>query len=355
MRPPGDIPAESVILATLVAVQGSSYRQPGARMWIWPDASFRGTLSGGCLERDIAREAWPLTEAGPAVAVYDTRAEALLPNGRYGSGCEGIVHVLLQRWPDMTTPALRAALSPSAVDHILVHHWNNGDQSAGGSGVWHGGEWLQRPSSHLSSLDTAVAQVNQQRSSAYAGHDLHRYLIEWLPATPELVIVGTGQDAIAMAELARPLGWDIRVCGYDPLKLHAFPCGVKTQLLSGPDGMLLSLSERSAVVVMTHALETDLEILRGIIDSPASYIGLLGPKQRTRRLLERWHAAGYLPTADQLDKLRSPTGLDLGADDPHSVALSILAEITAVRQGRSGGALRERTGSIHTPLPRIAL
>jgi xanthine dehydrogenase accessory factor len=324
-------------------------------MWIWPDASYRGTLSGGCLERDIARQAWPLTEAGPTVAIYDTRAEALLPSGRYGSGCEGVVQVLLQRWPDMTTPALRAALEPSAIDHVLVHPWNDSDQCAGRTGVWQRGEWLQRPSSWLSALDTAAAQIHRLRSSAYGSHGAQRYLIEWLPATPELVIVGSGQDAVALAELARPLGWDIRVYGHDRLKLQRFPNGVTTQLLSEPDSAVLSLSERSAVVVMTHVLEADLDILRNIIDSPVGYIGLLGPKQRTRRLLERWHAAGELPEPKHLDKLHSPTGLDLGAEDPHSVALSILAEIVAVRQGRSGGALRERTGSIHTPLPHIAL
>jgi len=349
------LPPAPCVLATLVNVIGSSYRQPGARMLIHQDGSHVGTLSGGCLERDIAREAWPLTADGAAVATYDTRADAFLPNGRYGSGCDGVVHVLLQRHPGQLPCDVAAALADHDQDYVLLQLWEGTATDIGHSALWRNGQWLSACPLPDQLLNEPLAEVVSTRRSARLRSGERRALLEFLPARPELLLIGAGFDARALAELAMTLGWRVRIASPDPLKLTSLPATLDRHVLQDATLQDIAVGPACHIVIMTHQLELDLGIVRAALDSPAPYVGLLGPKPRTRRLLQRWHAEGSLPSAAALAKLRTPVGLDLGSEDPRGVALSILAEIVAVAHGRSGGPLGARSDAIHTPLREFTL
>ncbi|WP_052351775.1 XdhC family protein [Deinococcus pimensis] len=175
---------------------------------------------------------------------------------------------------------------------------------------------------------------------------------------PELVVFGAGHDALPLAAHAGALGYDVRVVdareGF--LTRGRFP-GATLDLLS-PDefGAHLRLGPRSHVVIMNHHLDRDRESLRHALASPAPYVGVLGPRSRFERLLGALHEEGFTPTPAQLARVRSPVGLRVGAETPDEVALSIVAELMALRRGQSGGFLAGHEGRIHerTAEPSVA-
>ncbi|MDI3316301.1 MAG: XdhC family protein [Bacillota bacterium] len=168
-------------------------------------------------------------------------------------------------------------------------------------------------------------------------------------APPELVLFGAGHDAVPLAQGGSRLGF--RVLVVDPREAYATPerfPGAEVVPLA-PDELegRLHLGPRSYAVVMNHHLVRDRLSLRFALASEAAYVGLLGPRERAERILEELRREGFRPSPAALARLYSPVGLDVGAEGPEEVAVSILAEVLAVRNGHRGGFLRERSGSIH--------
>ena len=317
---PGNLPA---VLATLVRVEGSSYRRPGARLLVTADGRRIGAISGGCLEADLVERARGVLASGVAEAVtYDTTAENDLVWG-VGLGCHGVVRVLLERIdaPPTWAAELRAATAARRTVRLRVRHdgpdplrWGT-RLAASAEGAPAAGEWEQP-----------------------------------VPPPPALFILGAGEDARPVASLARTLGWHVTVA--DPRPAFAtqerFPAAdtvvtapaaeLVARLDPGPDAL---------VVVMTHHYVHDLPLLGALLGRPLAYVGLLGPRRRAERILAELAATAPAAAAELGRRLRAPVGLDLGADGPEQVALAILAEMQAVLGGRDGRPLRERSGPIH--------
>jgi len=307
-------------LATLVQVEGSSYRRPGARLLITDDGTHTGSISGGCLEEDVAGHARTVLTNGEAILVtYDTTTENDLVWGT-GLGCHGIVRVLVERLP--SAPGWAVALAENLRRRTpteLAVAWN-----AAGPGL--SGTYL------ASKLPTSLE----------TGPFLFRETIQ--PPTP-LLICGAGDDIRPLVRLARELGWHVTVT--DPRPAFAtrerFPEADVVIVATADDlAARVPLDRHTLAVVMTHHYRHDLPYMRALLPQPLAYLGLLGPKKRAEKILSDLAVAPA-----QRARLHAPVGLDLGGDTPETVALAILAEMQATLTGRDGRPLRERNRPIH--------
>jgi xanthine/CO dehydrogenase XdhC/CoxF family maturation factor len=373
--------SRQAVLGTVVELLGSGYRRPGARILIFDDGRHVGAISGGCLEKDVARNAQAWIADGPQTVLFDTRSNRFEPLGKYGTGCEGVVHLLLEPTPPPSGLDPLEALAElrgfgadeAARDGVLVTSYaaSAPDAALGCVAIVERDQvrWAEGFPQHLRSAvheaargaltdqRTCGLRVPDQPSDQPSGQQAEwRFLIEYVRPPIELVVVGTGPDAEALVRVAAPLGWRVRVVGTDPTKLDArrFDGADTVCLPSASHAGEVDLTPHSYVVQMTHHFEQDARMLPHWLDSPAPYVGLLGPKSRTGRLMTQLFEDGALPDTEQLDsnwldKLATPVGLDLGGEDPYEVAVSIVSEIVARKNGRRGGALSERQGSIHEP------
>ncbi len=315
--------ARPSVLATLVSVAGSSYRRPGARLLVTPDGIRLGSISGGCLEEDVLARAARVHTTGVADAVvYDTTSENDLVWG-VGLGCHGIVRVLLEKVP--ARPAWAAALAANA-----------SRRRATALAVRHGG-------SDPSTWGTQLAAPGDCA-------DPDALLLDMIAPPTALVIFGAGDDAQPLARLVKELGWHVTVA--DPRGAFAteerFP--TVDRRVVGAAESLVSQANPGAdalAVIMTHHYVHDRPILRDALARPLAYLGLLGPKKRSEKILEDLSAQGLRISPEQRARLHAPVGLDLGADSPEVVALAIVAEMQAVLNQRDGRPLRERTLPIH--------
>lgn len=307
-------------LATLVKVEGSSYRRPGARLLLRADGTRIGSISGGCLEEDVMERARRVLATGrPELAVYDTTAENDLVWG-VGLGCQGVVRVFLEQVPAIRpdwVAALRGNLHERRDTSLLVEY----------AGPAPGGTRLA--------------------GTAGPGDTLFH---ETIPAPPALIICGAGDDAQPLARLAKEAGWHVTVADSRSAYATADRFPGADRIIAAPLAEIpttLRLDARTFAVVMTHRYVDDREFLRMLLPRDCAYLGQLGPRTRTDRLLAELKADGLAPTSAQLAKLHAPVGLDLGGSTPETVALAILAEMQARLTGRTPGFLRDRPGPIH--------
>ncbi|HTY38375.1 MAG TPA: XdhC/CoxI family protein, partial [Bacteroidota bacterium] len=176
-------------------------------------------------------------------------------------------------------------------------------------------------------------------------------LLEFLRPPVPLVIIGAGTDSVPLARFAKELGWNVTVVDHRSafITKDRFPSADELLLLR-PEEIADKLSLRAdmCVLIMTHNFSHDLQLLRTILPSPVPYIGILGPSKRTALLLEKVRESGFEPTGRQLERLHGPVGLNIGAESPEEIALSVLSEIQAFLNGRGGGFLRNHGGPIHS-------
>lgn len=339
------------VLATVVAVEGSSYRKPGARMLIAQDGRRAGTVSGGCLEAEVAQRAWWLTSSGPVVERYSTVADdGEMP---YGSGCGGVVHILLERrataHPHLV--ALEAAFharEPLAVATVLEGP-HIGRRAFSGATAELG-------DSPLHALARLALEQRKTIDTTIPFEDAPtRVFADYRPARPGLWICGAGDDAKPLLHLARELGWFVAIAdGRANLATRErFPAADEVRVLPidalpAAASMHFQPHPTDAAIVMTHSFEQDSHILASLLalDFSLAYLGVLGPQRRTRDLLAE--AARMLRRSANdklidawLKQFHAPTGLDLGAETPATVALSILAEVQQAITAATGLPLRQ--------------
>jgi len=294
-------------LATLVAREGSSYRQPGARMLIAEDGTFCGSLSGGCLEEGIAHAARQVfAEGAPREVTIDTRPHF---------GCPGKLHILIEEI---------AADLPSVIEASLRE---------------------RKP----------VTLVTGPTGTRFASTAPADSLVEEVQPPPRLIAVGWTPDLEPVLAFAASLGWqrhrvvrEQRMIGETPRVAGEAIRALAAEELKehfAPDAT-------TAVLVMTHHLATDLAFLREILPAGYGYVGLLGSRRRRETLLGELGALGLLEDPSVTERFYAPVGLDLGGHHPATIALAIVAEIQAALAGAPAGFLRDRKGTIHAaPVP----
>jgi xanthine dehydrogenase accessory factor len=343
------------VLATVVAVEGSGYRKPGARMLIAADGRRAGTISGGCLEGEVARKAFWHTKNGSVVRRYSTSAEdGEVP---FGMGCGGIVHLLLERNNTAGSVMKHLAASfaeraPLAIATVLEGEW------VGQRAFW--------PATYPDSparagiaiagtlTDLACQGFDEQRSFCHAIHAedgrIATVRVEYHAARPGLFVFGAGDDAIPLVKQGRQLGWYVVVAdGRSHLATRArFPEAQDLHVLSAGEFPRLQLKPTDAAAILTHSLEQDTHILRALLPEELAYIGVLGPRRRTDEILlslaqelDRPESQIDAQIESWMERLHAPMGLDLGGDTPADIALAVIAEIQQNRHQTSALPLRE--------------
>lgn len=352
---------EETVLATVVRIEGSAYRRPGTRMLIGSDGSNVGMISGGCLEGHVTKRAWWLTGSGQAVVCrYDTGAGEDT-EWAFGLGCNGVVEVLLERLtPSHAAPqmemleAVQASVRPGAVAVVI------GTRQAAGVSVGQrllifpdGREWTDVGDGNLcAALARELAEVLRLGRSSVATHEVGEgrvdVFLEHVAPPLRLVVFGAGPDALPLVRVAKEMGWHVSVADGRShyARRERFPLADAVIVAEPRDAPgAAGVGPRSAVVVMTHSYEQDKLLLGELLRSPPAYLGQLGPRSRTERMLAELAAEGGEPL--RAAALHYPIGLDIGADNPEEIAVAVLAEIKAALAGRSGGMLQRRPGSIH--------
>jgi xanthine/CO dehydrogenase XdhC/CoxF family maturation factor len=195
-----------------------------------------------------------------------------------------------------------------------------------------------------------IFRLKESACIRYQGRGSADVFLEFIGPPARLVIFGGGADAVPLAIFSTALGWDVVVVDHRSVQATAsrFRHPSITVLQSTDDLANVPLEPDSMAVVMTHSYERDRVLLRSLLRRPLRYLGVLGPRERTRRLL-----AELANGAPQNGSLHFPVGLDIGSESPVTTALAIAAEMQAVLAGRSGGMLRDRPGPIHKDVPRV--
>jgi len=338
---------DALILGTVIATEGSTYRKPGAMMLIAADGSHRGLISGGCLESDLAQHAKQVFEDGETRKVtYDLSADADLVWG-LGIGCDGVIQLMLQRlerdegfgfletlesaWQTRQDGILGLAVESDDPDHPFGSFaFDCGDEfSAGDAALTEG----IHPPAELHDMSRRF----WRESITTAQGKVDMLLVPVIPP-PALLVCGAGIDAVPVTRLAIEMGWDCTVVdhrsGFANAERFPAACDVR---LSQPGELTsnVDLQHIDAVIMMSHNLDHDRQYLAQVVAAQVGYIGLLGPRARRDRLLEEIN----ITNGEAGCHVHGPAGLDIGAEMPESIALSIIAEIHACLNRRHGSEL----------------
>ncbi len=357
-------------VATVVRVDGSSYRRPGARMLMSAQGRITGSVSGGCLEKDVVSKGLrAIMNDLSCLLTYDTTDQDDMALGT-SLGCEGQIDVLLETvpprkaWPmEAVIAEILARREPAAV----VMLFRKGSDSSGLriergvsfdgklpvlSGRWSADVLLALKEDVLSVFATRKTKT---RCFSSPGEEVQA-VIEWIRPPPSLFIFGAGHDAPPLVRLAKELGFEVTVVDRRPdfaireryPQADGVVCAKPHEV-----AQRLHLTSGSLAVIMNHHYVTDRDLLRALLPLGIIYIGMLGPRKRTDRILRELEADGLSLSPKALTSLYAPAGLDIGSENPEQIALSILAEIQATLSGRSAASLRTRQAPIHADGPSL--
>ncbi len=353
---------EPATLATVVRVEGSSYRLPGARMLVTAAGERFGSVSGGCLEADVARRGRLLTDDNRNVLVrYDGSDEEAAWG--FGLGCNGSIEVFIERLAASSQPIefIRRCMQQCAAGVLATMFAAAGRTSTRpGDSLAMTKAGIQYNSIQCNELASAIEMdalsCLAQRESATITYQLGgaciHALVESIQPPTHLIIFGAGHDALPLMRAAKSLGWHVTIWDRRPgyARADRFPGANAVICCEAADiADKLQLTPDTAAVVMTHHYPDDRQLLETLLRSPARYIGALGPRARTERILAEAADTGFRPAQERLDRLHAPVGLDIGAEGPDQVAIAIIGEILTVLNERPGGPLRRRAGPIHRP------
>jgi len=342
-------------LATVVHVEGSSYRRPGARMLVTEDGEITGAISGGCLEGDALRKAqFAIFQRKNKLEIYDTTDEDDLKFGLQ-LGCNGIVYILFEpiQNDDVNNPInLLKRVAKQRKDAVLLTLFNSDKNTIqlGTCGVVNEDESIFM-NDEIKHLIPESNYVLAQKSSAIKHYKEHSsVLFQFVSPAIQLVIAGAGNDAQPLVEMASLLGWNIIVADGRPTYAtqQRFPKANKV-LVTKPKEILsgLSVDAQTAFILMTHNYNYDIVVFEQLLNSNCAYIGLLGPKKKLHRMFDELTEKNIVINKEQHRKIYGPVGLDIGAETAEEIAVSVIAEIKAVFLNRQGKSLREREVAIH--------
>ena len=345
-------------LATVVKVEGSSYRHPGARMLVTEDGSLTGAISGGCLEGDALRKALlSIHQKQNKLITYNTNNEDDAELGLQ-LGCNGIVHILFEyidenipNNPIQLLQQLQAERSPAIMgtlfslkkqarqDGTILFYREN---TAPLYQIDAAAELLTEAKNVLDTKTATIKKIDEN-SEVEA-------LIEYIAPPVSLVIVGAGNDVQPLVKMVEILGWEITIA--EGRATHAtkkrFP-KAKQILVGKPEQVFkdIKIDYQTYFVLITHNYKYDLAMLKLLLQTDCNYVGILGPKTKLNRMLDDFSDEGIKVTEEQLNRIYGPIGLDIGAETSEEIALSIIAEIKAMMSGKTGTSLKYKTGKIH--------
>ncbi|MBE7175820.1 MAG: XdhC family protein [Mucilaginibacter polytrichastri] len=344
-------------LATVVKVEGSSYRRPGARMLVTEDGHLTGAISGGCLEGDALQKArLTIQEGEKRVITYDTSDEDDTRSG-VGLGCQGIIHILFEpiQPEDNNNPVqLLKCCSEKRQNAVLATFFNLENRRAAQRGTCFFFREQEAPFSAIAEtriaddlLSDAHAVLESGSSRIKTFFTGETAFIELIRPPVSLIIFGAGNDIAPLVHISSVLGWETSIIDgrSNYASADRFPgCSV---FLSRPEDALdkIYIDTRTAVLLMTHNYVYDLAVLRQLAGKKPGYIGSLGPRKKLDLMLGE--LAGENIDHQKYSNLYGPTGLDIGAETPEEIALSIISEIQAVFNARNGASLRQKQTGIH--------
>ena len=348
-------------LATVVHLDGSSYRRPGARMLITDEGQLTGAISGGCLEGDALRKALlVMSQQRSMLVTYDTMDEDDAKFG-IGLGCNGIIQVLIEPInpgePDNPIQLLRivAEKREKAVVVTLFSLENKKDTQPGTRLLLKENYQQERNTPLKEILVKDGMKTLREGRSVFRTYQTESQsltaFIELVEPAVSLIAIGAGNDVVPLIAMAEILGWETTVIDGRPAyaKKERFVPSCQV-LVSKPENVIsqIEIDNRTVFVLMTHNYNYDMAMLQQLLIKNVIYVGMLGPKKKLDRILGELRDQGASFTEEQLASVHSPVGLDIGAETSEEIALSILSEIKAVLSGKQGLSLHSNTGSIHS-------
>lgn len=316
---------QKTVLASVVAVNGSSYRGAGVRMLVLESNQIVGAISGGCVEKEVIRQAQSVFESGTSkMMTYD---------GRFRLGCEGTLYVLLEQ-VDLDDGELLA------IENLLVDRRTFDITSRF---LLEEGE-----GQYSSALKFGSSSIQLSSNSRLNQSNLLEFNEEIKPCF-RLFIVGTEHDAASLSKASSQLGWEVTVIAApDSQKsLSQFPGAKYLEKLGSEAFSKLVFDSQTAVVLMSHNFAKDVLYLKALKDKEPLYIGLLGPAKRRNQMLDAFIEYHVEVSDEFLDTIYGPAGLDIGAETPEEIAVSIISEIVAVSRNIKALHLQDKKGAIH--------
>lgn len=350
---------KAMALATVVQVDGSAYRRPGARMLVTEEGRLTGAISGGCLEGDALRKAQTVIFQQKSMLVtYDTTDEDDQKFG-VGLGCNGIIHLLIEpinlNQSDNPIELIRQALAQRETSLLVTIFSIKAAKSEQVGTIYlkqgnhTSGSFQKVPSDYRTAITQEVAGFEQHTNRIYCYSELDSLSVffELIPPPIRILLFGAGNDALPVAQLAEILGYELHLI--DGRKALATPTRFPSasNIIQGAADEVVDQLEtdlHTVALLMTHNFDYELRVLEVLNTRVLPYIGILGPKRKTDKLIHRLEEKGI-----QVNRaaIYAPIGLDLGAETSEEIALSIFAEIAAVLRKKAAGSLRDKQGPIH--------
>ena len=347
-----------MVLATVVRVDGSSYRRPGARMLVTDDSKITGAISGGCLEGDALEKAlFAMATGENKLITYDSSGEDDIQFGLH-LGCNGVVHILFEpiKKEDPLNPVeLLRLISNAGEEAVLVTLFSQKKMQPGTKLLYLKNQIYSNLSEPVQGLLTKqIKMAIDEKQSSFIDLETEQgnchAFIEYIEPPVSVVIAGAGNDIQALVEIAAMLGWSVTVVDgrFHYALPERFPGAAKVLYSRAADILpQIKTDSRTVFLLMSHNYNYDLAFLQQIVQQEFGYIGLLGPAQKRERILSDLRDQGIQLNENQLSKIHGPAGLDIGAEMATEIAVSIVAEIKGFLSGRSGAPLKQKKESIH--------
>lgn len=349
---------EEVAVATVVAVEGSAYRRPGAKRVV-TGAEGVGAITAGCLEGPIAKLAEQAIADGPLCETFDLTGED--DTWGFGLGCNGIIDVLVEPADESFRPALERVETGERVALLTVVDSEYSIPVGARALVDEDGEAETAqprpviPDDVLAAVRETAVEFARTGRSATVEVDTDRgtvaVFVDGLEPVPELLVFGHGEDVQPVTRLARDAGFRVTVATARGARAseEQFPAAHEVAATRPPAvADAISRPTDTYAVLMSHNFVDDRLALEALLETEVPYVGLMGPRKRFEQLREALaDEEGVELSADDLDRISTPVGLDLGGGEPVQIALAIVGEVLAVSNDRDGGRLTDSKGPIH--------
>jgi xanthine/CO dehydrogenase XdhC/CoxF family maturation factor len=328
-------------------------------MIIASDGNTTGLISGGCVDADLRERAQAVIDSGiPSLVTYDSTSPQDIVMG-LGIGCNGVMNTLLEPLAgadhlEFIASAVRDR-TPAVVATVFASSGSLRTQPAHRIMATGKDTVGEIPDAELAQAILGECRAVLTTSVSHAGSYIvpagsASVFFEAIRPPLALAVFGGGADAVPLARLAKELGWHVSIIDHRPAYAQPALFPEADRVVLAEPGQLagrIPPDDIDVAVIMTHNFMTDAALLRELLPSAARYVGLLGPKNKSRMLLAKLRDEGFIASPQQCAKFYAPVGIDIGSETPQEIALAIVAEIQMVLAGRTGGSLRDRSQPIH--------